>query len=49
MAAGSHFVYKIKKIKVEYWSEMAKNAIKIHFWSSKIGGGGVGGITMASL
>ena len=37
-----------KNIKVEYCSEMARNAIKIHFRSSKIGGGG-GGITMASL
>ena len=25
-----------QKIKVEYWSEMARNAIKIHFRSSKI-------------
>ena len=36
MATGSHFV---KKIKVAYWSEMAGNAIKSDFRSSKIAGG----------
>ena len=39
MAAGSHFVKK-KNIKIEYFSEMAINAIEIHFRSSKMGGGG---------
>ena len=34
MAAGSHFVNK--NIKVAYWSEMARNAIKSDFRSSKM-------------
>ena len=34
MAAGSHFVNKIKKL--------ARNAIEIHFRSFKMGGGGGG-------
>ena len=36
MAAGSHFV---KKIKVVYWSEMARNAIKSDFRLSKMATG----------
>ena len=45
MAAGSHFVKT--KIKVAYWSEMARNVIESDFRSSKMEGGG--GITMACL
>ena len=36
MAAGKHFVEKIKKIIVAYWSEMPRNAIKSDFRSSKM-------------
>ena len=39
MAAGSHFVNKIKNKKVVYWSEMARNAIGSDLWSSKMAPG----------
>ena len=37
---GSHFVKKLKKIKVAYRCEMARNAFKNEFWTSKMGAGG---------
>ena len=40
MADASHYVKYLKKIKVEYWSEMARNAIKREFRTSKMGTGG---------
>ena len=45
MAAGGHFVKYFKQKKLCIESEMARNAIKNDFRSSKMGGG----ITMASL
>ena len=36
MAAGDHFVKKLKKKEVAHWSEMARNAIKSDFRSSKM-------------
>ena len=36
MATVVHFVKKNQKIKVAYWSEMASNAIKSDFRSSKM-------------
>ena len=37
---GSHFVKNLKKIKVAYRSEMARNAFKSEFGISKMGAGG---------
>ena len=39
MAAGGHLEKKIKKRKVDFWSEMASNAIKSDFRSSKMAAG----------
>ena len=39
MAAGSHFVNKMKKIKVAYWFEMVRNVIEGDFRSSKMAAG----------
>ena len=36
MAAGDHFVNKIQKKNVAYWSEMERNAIKSYFRSTKM-------------
>ena len=37
---GSHFVKNLQKIKVAYRSEMARNAFKSEFRTSKMGAGG---------
>ena len=39
MVAGSHFVKFLKKFKVVYWSEMAKNVIESDLRSSKMAAG----------
>ena len=40
MAAGGHFVQKIKKKKVAYRSEMARTVIESYFRTSKMAAGG---------
>ena len=40
MAAGTHFVKQIHKIKLWYWSEMIRNAIQSDFLTSKMATGG---------